>query len=116
MSRSHLLLFAKSIRTTSEFSSIRSKTICLPSAATLREADCSNSTRLRGYLDERVISRVSSFQLARYYLLFRRFNGVGIKLIRGNDAVVGDKSIGHAIGNSVVVPGEKLGKSNVAAG
>jgi len=27
--------------------------------------DCSNSTRLRGYIDERVISTVSSFQLTR---------------------------------------------------
>ena len=36
--------------------------VCL---ARLRDADCSNSTRLRGYLDERVIPRVSSFQLTR---------------------------------------------------
>src|SRR3989442_7445033 len=33
--------------------------------ARLRDADCSNSTRLLGYIDERAISRVSSFQLTR---------------------------------------------------
>ena len=33
--------------------------------ARLRVADYSNSTRLRGYVDERVISTVSSFQLTR---------------------------------------------------
>ena len=33
--------------------------------AMLRDVDCSNSTRLRGYIDERVISTVSSFQLTR---------------------------------------------------
>src|SRR5437867_9485547 len=31
--------------------------------ARLRDADCSNSTRLLGYVDERAISTVSSFQL-----------------------------------------------------
>ena len=36
--------------------------VCL---ARLRDADYSNSTRLLGYLDERVIPRVSSFQLTR---------------------------------------------------
>src|ERR1051326_81293 len=36
--------------------------VCL---ARLRDADYSNSSRLLGYLDERVIPRVSSFQLTR---------------------------------------------------
>ena len=38
--------------------------------ARLRVADCSNSTRLRGYLDERIISRVSSSQLTRWTTLY----------------------------------------------
>ena len=33
--------------------------------ARLRVGDCSHSSRLRGYVDERVISAVSSFQLTR---------------------------------------------------
>ena len=33
--------------------------------ARLRDGDCSHSTRLRGYVDERIISTVSSFQLTR---------------------------------------------------
>ena len=37
--------------------------VCL---ARLRDGDYSHSTRLRGYVDERVISTVSSFQLTRW--------------------------------------------------
>ena len=36
--------------------------VCL---ARLRVADCSHSTRLRGYVDERIISTVNSFQFTR---------------------------------------------------
>ena len=40
--------------------------VCL---ARLRDGDYSHSTRLRGYVDERVISTVSSFQLTRWVRL-----------------------------------------------
>src|SRR5262249_41835932 len=33
--------------------------------ARLRDGDCSHSTRLRGYVDERIISPVNSFQFTR---------------------------------------------------